>query len=198
MADSILAEDGGASIELGWAAWPVIVGRWGWSDPGGDALLTNAARCERGERLGDLVLAAEQRVGRGTVLVMGTERPLTNEGIVFGHPLVSRLLDYLAHRGSSPNAGWRQIVSLLVVLVWLLAAILLPQPSHGCGLVLAWLAATVVCQLLPLPGDPAVPDGRRLASGAPIRCGDWPISTRRIWNCTATRTGYSTASTGWR
>lgn len=167
LADSILAEDGGASIELGWAAWPIVVGRWGWSDPGGDALLTNAARCERGERLGDLVLAAEQRVGRGTVLVMGTERPLTNEGIVFGHPLVSRLLDYVAHRGSSPNALWRQLVSLLVVLVWLLAAILLPQPSHGGGLVLAWLAATVVCQLLPLPGEPAVPDGRRLASGAP-------------------------------
>ena len=106
-----LLGDGGSSIELGWAAWPLIVGRWGWSDPGSDSLLSSIARCEPGEHLGDLVLAAEQRWGRGTVVVLGNDRPLTNEGLVRGHQLVTPLLDYLAHRPSSPNAWWRQLAS---------------------------------------------------------------------------------------
>ena len=31
-----------SSVRLGWPARPVLVGRWGWSDPGSDAVLTGA------------------------------------------------------------------------------------------------------------------------------------------------------------
>ncbi len=191
----------GSSIELGWAAHPLAIGRWGWSDPGNRRLLTGGAQCEPGERLGDLVLAAEQRIGSGTVVLFGTERPLTNEGLVRGHSDVARLLDYLVHRPSRPTAFWRQLVTL--GLLWLLiqSAVAPPgtvgrqqEPARRgnpagraqrsaaqsligafCanrsatlpGVSFVWMASVTLCLLAAIPGDPAVPDGKRLAGVPP-------------------------------
>ncbi len=96
-----------ASLEIAWPARPLLVGRFGWSDPGVDALLTGRHRLEPGERLGELVLAAEQPAGRGTVVVLADSRPLTNEGIPYSYEFVGRLLAYLANRPPTPQAPWR-------------------------------------------------------------------------------------------
>ena len=161
---AMLLGDGGSSIELGWAAWPLIIGRWGWSDPGGDSLVSSIAHCELGEHLGDLVLAAEQRLGRGRVVVLGSDRPLTNEGLVRGHQLVSPLLDYLAHRSSSPNAFGRQVASLVLILLLSAGALSSRRPADGSAMILVWVAMAAVVQAAAIPADPAAPDGHRLAS----------------------------------
>ncbi len=101
-----------ASLEIGWPAWPLLAGRFGWSDPGVDALLTGRRRLEPGERLGDLVLAAEQTVGPGTVIVLGDSRLVTNEGIPYSYEFLARLLTYLAHRPSPPQAPWRAALAV--------------------------------------------------------------------------------------
>ncbi len=116
--------DAGCSMKLGWAARPLVIGRWGWSDPGSDAVLTGVYQRERGERLGDLVLAAEQRYGAGMVVVLGDDHVLTNEGSVRGYTLTARLLAYLANRRGSPLALWRQLLALaccfglLILTMW--------------------------------------------------------------------------------
>ena len=103
-----------ASIDLPWSASPLLVGRWGWSDPGSDFLLTQRAQWDPGERLGDLVLAAERRVGRGTVIVLGDSACLTNQGNVRTGRFTARLLSCLANKTNSPLAWWRQLAALVL------------------------------------------------------------------------------------
>lgn len=106
----------GSSIETGWLARPALVGRWGWSDPGSDAVGTGVSHYNAGEHLGDLVLAAEQPVGNGRVFVLGGTAPLRNEMLTNAYPFVGRLLGYLAGKPSSPQTMWRQVLGLLAIL----------------------------------------------------------------------------------
>ncbi|MCY2994502.1 MAG: hypothetical protein NTY19_42550 [Planctomycetota bacterium] len=155
--------DSGASLAVGPAAQPLVVGRWGWSDPGSDAVLTNVYRWEAGERLGDLVLAAEQRVGQGTVVVLGDGTALTNEGLVRGYAWTGRLLSYLAHRGASPQVGWRQILSLLLLAA--LFATLGWRPSAAQVLGVALLVASqAACAAAGRGATQVIPDGRLLTA----------------------------------
>ena len=117
-----------SSVRLGWPARPIVVGRWGWSDPGSDAVLTGIQRFDAGERLGDLVLAAEQPVGSGTVVVLADTGCLKNEGLANAYEFTGRLLGYLATRGSAFGGLWRQALgvaaclALVVLLAWRLDA----------------------------------------------------------------------------
>lgn len=107
----------GASIRHGWSAQPIVIGRWGWSDPGSDAVLTGVARFDAAERLGDLVLAAEQRVGRGRVVVLGDASAMKNVGLPGGCEFLARLIAYLASPATSPQlAAWRQALGLAACL----------------------------------------------------------------------------------
>jgi len=116
----------GSSIAAGWSARPVLTGRWGWSDPGSDAAATGVSFYNAGERLGDLVLAAEQPFGRGRVVLLGDTAPLHNEMLAGSYPFVGRLLGYLADRQSSPGALWRQFLALAALAA--MAALLASRP----------------------------------------------------------------------
>ncbi len=111
-----------ASIDLPWQAAPLLVGRWGWSDPGSDFFLTERTSWDSGERLGDLVLAAERRLGAGRVVVLGDNVCLTNQGNVRAYRFTCRLLACLARRAGSPQAWWRQLAALVLsiglVVLW--------------------------------------------------------------------------------
>jgi len=111
----------GASVEARWPARPFLIGRWGWNDPGdatndeskGGSMMGNQ-KYDAGERLGDVVLAAEQRWGRGRVVVFGDTSGFTN-GILYGsHPYVAALFATLCQRADF--AGWRFAVGLLGLL----------------------------------------------------------------------------------
>jgi len=98
----------GASLDIHWPARPLIIGRWGWADPGDRtskrAMMGND-QVDPGERLGDLVLAAEQPFGKGRIIAFGDTSGLTNGLTVGCFPYTSRLYAYLAG-GRSAFAEW--------------------------------------------------------------------------------------------
>jgi hypothetical protein len=133
----------GSSIDVHWPARPLLVGRWAWSEPGSDAVRSGAAQYDSGKKLGDLVLAAEQPLGEGTVIVLGDTSSLQNDVIANSYPFAGRLLGYLAATPPSPQAGWRQLLGLLamVTLVGLLGW--RARPLHT-GLAAVVLAGSLI------------------------------------------------------
>lgn len=153
----------GPSIRVRWPARPVLVGRWGWSDPGIDSALTRVFQYDAGERLGDLVLAAEQRVGRGTVMVVSDAFGFTNEGNVESYVFTGRMLAYLAGGAGTPQAAWRQLLGLLgcLALVGLMAWSPCPTRLAGAAVVLALVLAG--SRTFTSVSMRVLPDGRRHA-----------------------------------
>jgi hypothetical protein len=113
-----------SSIDIRWPARPMLVGRWGYSDPGSDATIVGVNRYEPGNRLGDLVLAAEQSFGRGRVVVVGDVTGVKNQSFSNCYTFIGRLLGYQAAHVGSPQALGRQLLglagclALAVVLAW--------------------------------------------------------------------------------
>ena len=107
----------GGSVDAPWPARPLLVGRWGWQDYGdegaGEAKMGDR-RYEPGEKLGDLVLAAERPMGRGTVVAFGDTSHMTNRITTGVHPYTSRLLAYLGGRPGTGHAMWRQLAGILL------------------------------------------------------------------------------------
>ncbi|MDR2133236.1 MAG: hypothetical protein LBP30_07825, partial [Clostridiales Family XIII bacterium] len=90
----------GASLELSRPAKPLLVGRCGYSDAGDAA---NAAdgflgdrQFNRGERVGDLILAAAAECGKGRIAAFGDTSFLQNIGIAYSYPLIDNLFAWLA------------------------------------------------------------------------------------------------------
>jgi hypothetical protein len=116
---------GGAPLAIELPAWPMLAGRWGWADApdAGGAGASANGKYDAGEKLGDLVLSGERKLGRGTIVALADGAVLGNLATAESHAFVGRLLGYLAARPSSPAAFWRQAVSLAAGL--LLALLLL-------------------------------------------------------------------------
>ena len=70
----------GASVQAHWPARPLLIGRWGWADPGDEAsdrAMMGNGRYDSGEHLGDVVLAAEQPMGKGRGSSPSAIRPVS-------------------------------------------------------------------------------------------------------------------------
>jgi hypothetical protein len=77
-----------------------------------------------------VVLAAEQRFGKGKIIVFGDTSSLMN-GITAGcHPYVSRLLAYLADRDRSPASSWWQWLGLLAAATLVVLLAIDPRAAH--------------------------------------------------------------------
>ena len=136
----------GASLDIRWPASPLLVGRWGWGDPGdvgSAAAMMGDHAYGAGERLGDLVLAAEQRFGKGKVIVFGDTSTMTNGITIGAYPYSSRLLAYAAGGGSGPQAGWRQVLAILLAVV-VVAGVVGTVSPHATAVVAVALALTVL------------------------------------------------------
>ena len=162
----------GSSIRAAWPARPLLVGRWGWSDPGSDAVLTEVYQYDPGEKLGDLVLAAEQRVGAGAVVVLGDTWSLTNEGNADCYVFTGRLLGYLARAASSPQAPWRQALGLAACLILVGLLMWRPDPMALAAVALVLALATVVSAGISRYKSQVLPDGRRIARATRVACID--------------------------
>ncbi len=150
----------GSSIHTRWPAWPVLTGRFGYSDPGSDAVTTGAFQYDPGEKLGDLVLAAEQRLGRGRIVVLGDAASLHNEVGANSYPFTGRLLGYLAHRTGSPQAWWRQLLALLAM-VGLIGLLSWRATAPQVAVTAAVLAVSLWCCLASSHwASRVLPDGR--------------------------------------
>ncbi|MHC4535322.1 MAG: DUF4350 domain-containing protein [Planctomycetota bacterium] len=122
----------GASLETNWPARPLLIGRWGWSDMGdegsGRAMMGNG-HYDSGEKLGDLILAAEQPIGKGRVIAFGDTSGLTNGINVSSHVFNSRLFGYLAGGKRNAHPIWRQLLGILIC--GLLLGLLTQQRGEG-------------------------------------------------------------------
>jgi len=174
-----------ASIRHGWLAQPIVIGRWGWSDPGSDAVLTGVSRFDESERLGDLVLAAEQRVGKGRVVVLGDASALKNLGLAGGCEFLGRLLAYLASPGVSPQLSvWRQplglaaTLGLVVLLGWRV------EPSRLAAAVTMFALFVGLSMAVTAAGSQMLLDGRQQTPN-PVACIDashLPAASGEPWN----------------
>jgi hypothetical protein len=155
----------GASVEARLPARPCLIGRWGWNDPGdagndetkGGSMMGNQ-KYDAGERLGDVVLAAEQRWGRGRVTVFGDTSGFTN-GILYGsHPYVAALMATLCQHADF--AGWRFVAGLLALA--LLGGLVVRQAQPGSTVVtaLVFAAATAGASAWTARMAMLLPDGR--------------------------------------
>ncbi|MBN2182612.1 MAG: hypothetical protein JW715_11930 [Sedimentisphaerales bacterium] len=120
----------GASLEIGWPARPLLIGRWGWSDMGDQgssrAMMGNG-EYDSGEKLGDLILAAEQPLGKGRIIAFGDTSGLTNAINVSTYEFNSRLFGYLAGNKIHAHPAGRQFPGILFCVI--LAGILIWKPS---------------------------------------------------------------------
>lgn len=149
-----------SSIRTRWPARPILIGRFGFSEPGSDAANTRGSQYQPGEKLGDLVLAAEQRVGKGRIVVLGDAWSLHNDGIANCYPFAGRLLGYLAGRSASPQDLWRQLLGLLAVIA-LVGLLAWQGTAQRTAIAAAVLGISVVCCSAASHGTARVlPDGR--------------------------------------
>lgn len=156
----------GASVTARWPARPLLVGRWGWNDPGdpsndetkGGSMMGNQ-KYDAGERLGDVLLAAEQRWGRGRVVVFGDTSGFTN-GILYGsHPYVAALMAALCQRVEF--AGWRHVLGLIGLVALGALVVKARQPAVVLTGTIALAAGTAAASAWTARMANVLPDGRK-------------------------------------
>jgi hypothetical protein len=153
----------GASLETSRPARPLLIGRWGWSDMGDEgssrAMMGNG-HYDSGEKLGDLILAAEQPLGKGRVIAFGDTSGLTNGINVSSHVFTSRLFGYLAGGRRNAHPIWRQLLGILGC--GLLIGLVARHTGEGrIILVTLCLAGSLaVCTSISRSAGEILPDGR--------------------------------------
>jgi len=152
----------GGSVDASWNADPLLVGRWGWTDLGDDVngpAKLGDYRYTSGEKLGDVVLAAERPLGKGSVIVFGDTSGLTNLLTVGCHQYTSRLFAYLGDDAIGPHAVWRRYAALCMIVV--LAIILIWRPTLHCpaAVAVAMALSLVVCTTITNRVWEVLPDG---------------------------------------
>jgi hypothetical protein len=164
--------DRAASIRVAWPAGPLVVGRWAWDEVGTDPERPEALPYSPGNHLGDLVLAAQQNFGQGTVVTLNAAACLSNDGIPFSYRFTGPLLSALAAKASTPLAWWRQFVGIAAAA----AAIVLlfpttlraPQSTLGVAAAALTLAATTwACVVISNVSGQLLPSGNK-SSPRPI------------------------------
>lgn len=152
---------GGTALHVHWSARPLLVGRWGWSTPEGWPANAAGRHYAPGDRLGDLVLAAEEPQGRGRVVVLGDASPLANAALPGSYRLVGRLLGYLAAGSVLPQVVWRLWASAAVLVLLVITLVWRPKLSRVATVVIVLGGGLWGCAAL---GDwmaDVLPDGRR-------------------------------------
>lgn len=90
----------GASLDIPARAAPIVTGKYGFADLGNANNSQNAylgdRQYNRGEPLGDIVLAASVPYGKGKVLVFGDTSSFQNTALVTTHDFTRRVFDYLS------------------------------------------------------------------------------------------------------
>lgn len=109
----------GASLEVRYPAAPLVVGRYGYSDPG---VLSNTERgylgtldFEPGEPLGDLPLVAAETAGKGRVVIAGDTSGFVNGILIHTHPFVTRVFRWLAGPGRASVPYWRDRLGVVLL-----------------------------------------------------------------------------------
>lgn len=157
---ALLGWERSATLALQWPASPVLVGLGGYADPGREAAhLDFLPQYDPGERLGDVVLAAETPVGSGRVGVLGSADCFLSENLPSSYLFIGQLLGFLAHRAGSPVDGWRQVLGLgaglgiVILLAYRPRCTLVGVTAGvlGAGILAGWWQTSQAARLLPQP-----------------------------------------------
>lgn len=94
----------GASLDIKYPAYPLIIGRYGWSDEGdlnnSSGFLGDRAY-QPNEETGDLVLAAARNLGKGKIIAFGDTSFIQNSPLSFSYPLMQSVLSHLNESSGS-------------------------------------------------------------------------------------------------
>ena len=109
----------GASLDINYASFPIIVGRYGLSDMG-DRLNAEKAflgdyEYNPGEHIGDIILAAGAYYGNGKVVVFGDTSSFQNLAISSSLPLVNGVFSWLGSQSTSFIFNMQVILSLILL-----------------------------------------------------------------------------------
>lgn len=111
----------GASLSVEPPALPLVIGKYGYSDPGNESeggkrgYLGNL-NYDPGEPMGDIVLAAAQHYGKGKVLVFGDTSAFANAILINSHDFINRAFTWLAQDESPTRHRLAFFVSLFLFL----------------------------------------------------------------------------------
>jgi hypothetical protein len=164
--------DRGASQQIRWPARPLLVGRWAWSAPEVGVNWRARRYLVENQKLGDLVLAAEQKIGAGRLYVLGDAACLTNEGLVDGYDFASRLLNRATQPHSWASCSGRQMLHLMCGGALILMILLQPRLQRLIVIAVALAIGISVSVGASTYAGRVIPQGRLLVSGAlstPIR-----------------------------
>ena len=155
----------GASVDCRWPARPLLVGRWGWIDEGDEgsaqAMLGNH-KYDPGEKLGDMVLAAEERVGQGRIIAFGDTSTFNNGINIGAHLFTCRLFSYLANGGGNPQAPARQLIGVLLAIILIALLAHRPDARIACVAALVLAVSLVCCTNWTWAHTEVPPDGSRI------------------------------------
>ena len=161
----------GASLDVRFPARPVINGRWGWADPGDldneKRALMGDDKYGPGEKLGDVVLAAEQQVGKGKIVLFGDTSGFTNGLTVGCHEYTSRLYAYLADSPTVALPEWRLGLAMIVLAGLAVLLIAIPRPAVFAAAAVGLAASFYHCTAVTHRAWELLPDGRTTPDGSP-------------------------------
>jgi len=94
----------GASLSVGSGAKPILMGQNGFSDAGDETNLTEGylgnMRLDRGESVGDMILAAEAKYGKGRIVAFGDTTSFQNTILAYSYPLINNIFAYLTENST--------------------------------------------------------------------------------------------------
>ena len=110
----------GASLRISPPARPVIIGKYAFSDRGNIRAVKRAylgdMKYTPGEKLGDLILVAENDYGDGKVLVFGDTSSFQNGALVQSSEFVGQVFQWLNARGKTVYSYDRFLLTIILLL----------------------------------------------------------------------------------
>jgi uncharacterized protein DUF4350 len=115
----------GASLSVEYPAIPLVIGRYGYSDPGekskgGNNGYLGNLDYDPSEELGDVVLVAAQDFGKGKIMVFGDTSSFANPLLFNTHEFANNVLTWLRQSETSVLSKWWTLLGMLLFSVALL------------------------------------------------------------------------------
>lgn len=157
----------GATLDLDVSARPVVVARYGYSDIGDPSNIERSYLGDRrynpSERLGDVVLVADARYGKGKVMVFGDTSGYQNLSLARSLDTVGWSIDYLSAKGGFWPSLSVQIVAIAAILLVLIVTVFsarspLPIATAAFG----FAAASAFVHVFTPPPARLIPDFTRV------------------------------------
>ncbi len=160
----------GASLDVRSPARPLLSGRFGWASPGDQdsprAMMGNESYTP-GDKLGDIILVAEQSLGKGKIVAFGDPSGFTN-GITPGcYDYMARLYSYLSDSHGVALPTWRLWLAFSLLAVLTLVLLIGSQPAAFAAAALGLAVSLCTCTSATNRAWTALPEGRIAPDGSP-------------------------------